>query len=54
LVHQAEALEDHRVDGMAGGDEAHLRVLRGRLVNNAKFVKHAGDETPMIKDSAGT
>jgi hypothetical protein len=31
---------------MAGGDEAHLRVLRGRLVN------HAGDETLMIQDWA--
>jgi hypothetical protein len=55
LVHKAEAVEDHRVDGMAGGDEAHLRVLLGRLVNDfsdAKFVKHACDEAQMIQDWA--
>src|SRR5882724_7331691 len=53
LVYKAEAVEDHRFDGMAGGDDAHLRVLLGRLVNdfsNAKFVKHARDKAKMIQD----
>jgi hypothetical protein len=55
LVHKAEAVEDHRFDGMAGGDDAHLGVLLGRLVNDlsdAKFVKHARDEAQMIQDLA--
>lgn len=55
LVHTAEAGEDHRVDGMAGGDEAQLRVLLRRLVHDvadATCVTHACDEAQMIQDWA--
>jgi hypothetical protein len=52
---EREPVEDHGFDGMAGGDDAHLRVLPGRLVNDlsdAKFVKHACDEAQMSQDLA--
>jgi hypothetical protein len=55
LVSQAEAVEDRRVDGTAGGDKVPLRVVLGRVVDDfseAKFVKQACDEAPMIQDLA--
>jgi hypothetical protein len=55
LVHTAEAVEDHRFDGMARGHNAELRVWLGGVVNdlpNAEFFKHTCDEAPMVQDVA--
>jgi hypothetical protein len=55
LGHTAEAVEDPRFDGMAGGDDAHLRVVLGRLVNDcahAEFFTQACDEAQMIQNVA--
>jgi hypothetical protein len=52
LVHTAEAVADQRVDGMAGGDEAHLRGVLGRVVHDgadATGVTPACDEAQMIQ-----
>jgi hypothetical protein len=51
LVDEAQAVEDHRLDGMAGGDHPHCRVLLGGLINNlsdAEFFKHPRDQTQVI------
>jgi len=55
LGHNAAAVEDHRVDGMARGDDPHLRVVLGRLVHDvakAECVQHAGDAAQMSQDLA--
>jgi hypothetical protein len=46
LVDEAQAVEDHRLDRMAGGDNPHFRVLLGGLINDlsdAEFFKHPRD-----------
>src|SRR5215211_8247319 len=53
LVHKAQAVEDHRLDGVAHGDQAGLWVLPGGLVNDgadAEFIKHPGHQAEMIQD----
>jgi hypothetical protein len=48
LVEQAETVEPHGFDRMAGGHNPHGRVLLRRLINDrgdAECCKHAGDET---------
>ena len=53
LVHTAEPMEDHRVDGAPPGDQAGLwRVLQRPVEYGAKtkFVKHPGHKTKMIQD----
>ena len=45
-VDEAEAVEDHRLDGMACGHHPHCRVLLGGFINDlgdAKLFKHARD-----------
>jgi hypothetical protein len=46
LADEAQAVEDHRLDRMACGDNPHFRVLLGGLINDlsdAEFFKHPRD-----------
>jgi hypothetical protein len=52
LVHKTQAVEDHRLDGVAHGDYAGLGVLPDGLINdraNAKFIEHPGHQAEMIQ-----
>jgi hypothetical protein len=51
LVDEAQAVEDQRLDRMAGSDNPHFRVLFGGLSNDfsdAEFCKHPRDQTQVI------
>jgi hypothetical protein len=51
VVHTAETVEDHRLDGLPGRHEAHGRILLGRLVNDlaqTECFKHASDKAKVI------
>jgi hypothetical protein len=53
LGHNAPAVEDHGLDGMADGDHARLAVLPGGLVNDgaaAKCITPPGHQAEMIQD----
>jgi hypothetical protein len=53
LIHKAQAIEDHRLDGMAHSDNPGLRVLLESPVNdggNAKFLEHPGHQAKMSQD----
>jgi hypothetical protein len=51
LPHNAQAIEDHRLDGLAHGDHPGLRVLLGGLVNdggNPPCSEHPGRQAEMF------
>ena len=51
LVHQAEAVEDHRFDGIARGHDPRLWMVSGRAVNDltyAEFIEHTRDKAQMV------
>ena len=53
VVDEAQAVEDHRLDRMAGGDKPHGRLVRGDSIKDlgeAKFFKHPRDQTQGIED----
>src|SRR5262249_38183177 len=53
LVHEAQAVEDHGLDRMAGGHNTHARVLLSGFINDlsdAEFFKHPFDQAEVIQD----
>jgi hypothetical protein len=53
LVHKAQSVEDHCLDGMTHGDKPGLWVVLGGLVNdvgNPEFIEHPGHEPEMVQD----
>ena len=53
LVHEAQAIEDHDLDRMAGGHNTHARVLLGSFINDlsdAELFKHPCNQTKVIQD----
>jgi hypothetical protein len=53
LVDEAQAIEDHGLDGIACGHQAHFRVLLSGLINDlgdAEFFKHARNQAKVIYD----
>jgi hypothetical protein len=51
LVHKAEAIEHHGVDGLARGHNPRFWILLGGSVNDltdAEFIEHVRDKAKMI------
>jgi hypothetical protein len=53
LVHNAQAVEGHGLDGVAHGNHPGFWMLPGGLVHavdQTEFIDHAGPQAPMIQD----
>src|SRR5262249_45283361 len=53
LVHEAQAVEDHGLDRMAGGHHTHARGLLSGVItdlSDAECVEHPCDEAEVIQD----